>query len=117
MRKCGGDVVYFVSAVGSPFFTLHTNVARFRHWFGEAKEFPQISCLSQVLSPGVPVDVAPGGDLKAEIAYDNRPSSESHTGMIRAKIVQDVVNGRALAFKRSSVPDVRGLHAPHPWAL
>ena len=29
--------------------------------------------------------------------------------MIRAKLVQDVVNGRALAFKRSSVSDISGL--------
>ena len=31
MRKCGGDVAYSVSAVGSPFFTSHIDVARVRH--------------------------------------------------------------------------------------
>ena len=63
-----------------------------------------------MLSTAAPVDVAPGGDLQAEIAYyGNHPSSESHTEAICAKIVQDVVNGRAVAFKRSSVSDIRGL--------
>ena len=33
----------------------------------------------------------------------------SHTGVIRAKIFQDVVNGRTLALKRSSVSNIRGL--------
>ena len=83
-------------------------MARVLHWFGEVKGFPQISRLLQVLSPGAPVDVAPGGDFQAEIAYGNHPSSESHTGAIRVKLVQDVVNGRALAFKRSSASDIRG---------
>ena len=62
-----------------------------------------------MLSLGAPVNVAPGGDLQAKIAYGNLPSFESHTGTICAKIVQDVVNGRALAFMRSSVSDTRGL--------
>ena len=61
-----------------------------------------------MLSPGAPVDVAPGGDLQAETAYDNHPSSESHTGVIPAKLVQDAVNGRTLAFKRSYVYDIYG---------
>ena len=57
-----------------------------------------------------PVDVAPGGDLQAEIAYyGSHPNSESHTEAICAKFVQDVVNGRAVAFKRPSVSDTRGL--------
>ena len=73
------------------------------------KGFPQISRLLHMLSPGALVDVAPGGDLQEKVAYGNHPSSESHTGAIRAKSVQDVVNGRALAFKRSSVSDFRGL--------
>ena len=53
--------------------------------------------------------MAPGGDLQAEIAYGNHPSSESYAGAIRAKIVQDAVNGRTLVFKRSSISDIRGL--------
>ena len=44
-RKCGGDVVYLVSVVGSFFFTPYIDVTRVRHWFGKIKEFPQISCL------------------------------------------------------------------------
>ena len=64
-----------------------------------------------MLSTAVPVDVAPSGDLQAEIVhYGSHPSSESHTGAICAKIVQDVVNGRAVAFKHSSVSDIHGLH-------
>ena len=47
--------------------------------------------------------------MQTEIAYGNHPSSESHTGAIHAQIVQDVVNGRSLAFKRSFVSDIRGL--------
>ena len=109
LRKCGGDVIYLVSAVGSPFFIPHIDVARVRHWFGEVRGFPHISRLLQVLSPGGPVNVTPGGDLQEEIAYDNHPSSESHTGAIRAKIVQDVVIRRALAFKRLSVSDIHGV--------
>ena len=46
----------------------------------------------------------------AEIAYyGSHPNSESHTEAICAKFVQDVVNGRAVAFKRPSVSDTRGL--------
>ena len=90
-------------------FLRHIDVASVRHWSGESKGFPQISRLLQVLSPGAPVDVAPGGDLQAKIAYGNHPSSESHTWAVQAKIVQDVVNGCALASKRSSVSDTRGL--------
>ena len=63
----------------------------------------------QVLSDGAPVDVVPGGDLQAEITYGNHPGSESHTGAVRAKIVQSVVNGRALAFKRSPVSEIYAL--------
>ena len=62
-RKCRGDVACFVSAVSSPFFTPHIDVARLRHWFGEVKGFPQISRLWQVLYHGPPVDVVPGGDF------------------------------------------------------
>ena len=110
LRKCGDDVAYYlVSAVESPFYTPHIDVARARHWFGEVKRFPQISCLLQVLSLAAPVDVAPGGDLLAEIAYSNHSSSGSHTGAIRAKIAQDIVNGSVLAFRRSSISDTRGL--------
>ena len=64
-----------------------------------------------MLSPGVPVDVAPGGNLQAEIAYGNHPSSEPQTRAIHAKIVQDVVNGCTLVFKRPSVSNIRGLRA------
>ena len=63
-----------------------------------------------MLSASAPVDVVPGGDLQEEIAHGNHHISESHTGAIRAKIVQDVVNEHALALKRSSVSDTRGLH-------
>ena len=86
LRKCGGDIAYLVSAVGSPSFTPHNDVARVQHWFGEVKGFPQISRLLQVFFPGARVVVAPGGDLQPKIAYGNHPSSESHTGTIRAKI-------------------------------
>ena len=77
----------------------HIDVARVRH----------SDSLKSALSPGVRVDVAPSGNLQAENAYGNHPGSESHTTVIRAKIVQDIMNGRALAFKRSSVFDIRGL--------
>ena len=51
-----------------------------------------------------PVDVAPGGDLQAEIAYyGSHPSSDPHTEALCAKFVQDVVNGRAVAFTDFSV--------------
>ena len=56
--------------------------------------------------------MVPGVVLKTEIAYGNHSNSESRTEAIRAKVVQDVVNGRALAFKRSSVSGIRGLRVP-----
>ena len=80
-----------------------------RQWFGEVKCFPQISRLLQVFFPGAPVDVALGGDLQAEIACGNPPSPESHTGTIRAKIAQDLVNGLALMSKRLSISDIGSL--------
>jgi hypothetical protein len=52
----------------------------------------------QVLSPGAPVDVAPGANLQAEITYGNHLTPSHTKGAIRAKIVQDAVNGRTLAF-------------------
>ena len=59
--------------------------------------------------PGAPVDVALGGDLQAEIACGNHPSPESHTGAIRAKIAQGLVDGLALMSKRLSVSDIGSL--------
>ena len=78
------------------------------HWFGEVNGFPQVSCLFRVLSPDAPV-VASGGDFRAELAYGNPPNSESHTGAINPKVVDDVVNGHASAFKRLSVTDIHGV--------
>ena len=60
-----------------------------------------------MFSPGAPVDVSLGGDWRAEIAYGNHPISESRAGAVHEKNVQDVVNGRASAFKRLSVSDIR----------
>ena len=92
------------------FYTPHINGARAQHWLGVVKRFPQISRLLQVLSPNAPVDVAPNGDLEAETAYGNHPSSESHTGAVCAKIVQDVVNGReARGALDSRIRLVRGV--------
>ena len=61
--------------------------------------------------------MAPGGDLQAEITYGNHLSSKSHTGAIRAKSIQDIVSGRALAFTHLSVSDIRGLHISHLGAV
>ena len=85
-RKCGDDVGYLGSTVGSPFFTQDIDVARVRHWFGDSKGFHQISRLLQVLSSGALVDVAPGGDLQPEIAQGNHPNSESHTGAFAPRL-------------------------------
>ena len=84
-------------------------MARVRHWLGEVKWLPYLSRLSQVLSPDAPFDVAPGSDLQATIAYVSNPISKSRMGAIRAKLFQDIINGRALAFDPSSVFDIRGL--------
>ena len=62
-----------------------------------------------MIFPGVLVNVAPGGDFQAEIAYDNHSSSGLHTGAIRANIVQDIMKRRVLSFNLSSVSDIRGL--------
>ena len=53
-----------------------------------------------MLSSCASVNAAPGGDFQIEIAHGNRPRFESHTGVIHAKIAQDIVNGHALAFER-----------------
>ena len=53
--------------------------------------------------------MASGGDLQVEITNGKHSSSSSHTEVIRANIVQDVVNGSVLMFKRPSVSDIRGL--------
>ena len=111
LRKCRENVAYLASGVGTFYVTSHIGVARVRHWFGEVEEFSQISHLLQVLFPHAPVGVEPGGDLQAEIAYDNHPSSKSHTGAIHANVFQSVMTGRALAFELSSVSDIRGLRA------
>ena len=98
---------YTVSAVGSSIFTSHINVAHVRHWFGEVKEFPQHDVCYRISWRHGRRGAA--RRFSDRIAYGNHPSSESQTRAIRAKLVKDVLNGHALAFKRPSVSDIRGL--------
>ena len=64
--------------------------------------------LLRALSPGVPVDVHKGGDLHAELLYENHPSSGLHSSPIHEKIVSDVIDGRAIVFKRQFAHDIIG---------
>lgn len=109
LRRCEGDVARLVDAIGPKFLAPHVDVQRVRHWFGSMKRFPQEQVLLRMLSPGVPVNVKPGGHLQAEIDYGNHPSTEGHADTIRAKVVQDVANGRALVFNRASAHEIRRL--------
>lgn len=78
LRSCGGSVQTLVDVVGPAFFAPHVDVPRVRHYFGDVQQFPLIDQLLQSLNPGVPVDVAPGGDLDAELRYGNHPSVLPH---------------------------------------
>lgn len=51
--------------------------------FSEVKGFHQVFRLLGTLSPGVPVDVEPGGDVLAESNYGNHLSAEGHAEAIR----------------------------------
>lgn len=109
LRRCGGRVEKFVAAVGSQFFSPHVDTGCVSLHFGVVKTFPQIDQLLRALSPGVPVDVAGGGDLEAELAYGNHPSILKHTEKIVAKIASDVVLGRALVFDVKFISEVLGV--------
>ena len=61
------------------------------------------------LSPGVPVDVKPGGDLHAELSYGNHRSAGSHCDAIYEELVYDVIHGRALVFDRCFAREIAGL--------
>ena len=50
-----------------------------------------------------------GGGLLTKTANGNHSYFELHAGVTCAKIVQDVVKERALAFEYSSVSDISGL--------
>ena len=65
----------------------------------------------RVFSPAAPAELDPSGDLQAETAYGNQPSSELQTREIWDKIVQDVMNRREWAFQCSFVPYICGSRA------
>ena len=106
LRKSGALSLIWYRPLGHPFLR-HTSM-----WlvFGIGLAREKDSAFVTDTSPGAPVDVAPGGDLRAKLPCGNHPSSESHTGAIRAETVQDVGNRRVLAFKRSFVSDIGDLH-------
>ena len=108
LRKCGGDVTYLVSAVGPPFFYATHRRGSCSVFVWRDKRVSSDTAFVTGAFPWRPGRRSAGRRLEEEIAYDNHPSSESHTGAIGAKIVQDVVNGRALVFKLSFVSDIRG---------
>lgn len=55
------------------------------------------------------MDVEPAGDLRAEINYGNHPTTELHAEAIRANIIEDIVYGRGLVFRRSFVTEIHDL--------
>ena len=80
-----------------------------RHYFGDVKVFPHIDRLLHALDPGVPVDVAPGGGLDAELSYGNHPCVLPHLQQILEKIVSDVLLGRAVVFDAEFIREVQGV--------
>ena len=98
-----------MGAVGPAFFAPHVDLPLVRHYFGDVKAFPHIDRLLCALDPGVPVDVAPGGDLDAELSYGNHPSVLPHQQQIREKIVSDVLLGRAVVFDAEFIREVQGV--------
>ena len=50
-----------------------------------------------------------GGNLNAELAYNNHPSVAPHAVAVHQKICADVVHGRAVVLKSTSASDIRGL--------
>lgn len=104
LRNCGGEVARQVPSIRTSFFTPHIDVPRDLHYFGEVEGFPQISRLLRVLPLGAPVDVTPGGNLQAYLAYGNHHSAALHVSTIRAKIGQDAIDGRAIVLERTFAP-------------
>ena len=62
-----------------------------------------------MLSPGLPVCVARGSDLTAELAYGNHPTSLSHGSAIHDGVFADAACGRTLVFDLGSAANIRGL--------
>lgn len=60
LRQCGGRIEAPVDAVGTGVLVPYVDVPCVRAHYGGVKIFPQIERLIGVLSPGTPVDVAPG---------------------------------------------------------
>ena len=100
LRVCRGNVGVLASVIGDKVFSPHVHVECVEAWFGGVKHFPEIAALLTALSPGVPVDVKPGGDLHAELSYGNHRSAGSHCDAIYEELVYDVIHGRALVFDR-----------------
>lgn len=85
LRQREGRIDALVDAVGPSVFVP----VMFRV-FGHdlvVEKFPQIQRLLRVLSPGAPVDSAPGGCLEAEVAYGNHPSTPAHTTAVTEKLI------------------------------
>ena len=59
--------------------------------------------------PGVPVDVAQGGNLFEDLAYGTHPGARDHAEVIAKKVAADVVTGRALVFNAKFVQEIRGI--------
>ena len=109
LRACGGSVRTLVGAAGPALFAPHVDLPLVRHYFGNVKVFAHIDRLLRALDPGVPVDVAPGGDLDAELSYGNHPSVLPRQQQIREKIVADVLLGQAVVSDAEFIREVQGV--------
>ena len=79
-----------------------------RRWFGEAKEFPNIDWLVQIVSEGAPVAVTEKWDLRAATEYGNHNSVRRFSTEIEGKIREDVLMRRAWVFPREAVTKIAG---------
>lgn len=86
------------------------DLASVRSWFGDRFEFEHIELLLEVVHSGAPVAVSGEGDITAALTYGNHSSAFRYSSDILAKIVDDVLMGRAFVFPRTAaalIPSLR----------
>ena len=114
LRRCQGSIASVVATVGPSRLAPHICPDTFRHCFVTIKRFPAINQLLRVLSPGLPVCVARGGDLPTKLDYGNHPSALPHAVASLEKVCADVSFEHALVFDLDSAAKIRGL-GTKPW--
>lgn len=80
-----------------------------RQWFGGVKQVPHIDLLVRMVSQGIPVQIAPGGDVDGALENGNNTSASQHKDLIQNKIKEDARYGRAFVFPRAAAKRIPGL--------